>query len=219
MAGLVAGEPEAQFEWHECYRDFAKNMYRTSYSDMSRQREVHVRSDYPSGFGGHIPSLRHDVLFRNTQFDRAQDDLRYDPSRDAHPSFQDHIAGIPTATKFPQGAKKPPSYGVVPHDGTTTMLKPPWGVFTTGRMPLSHRAPPPSMASGHFRVNAAGKVAGGNILAGEQDLEPPNSARGQLSSRGSSRGVRNTVSRANSAAQRGRMPTESEVLIEQVGTM
>ncbi|CAJ1372431.1 unnamed protein product [Effrenium voratum] len=40
MAGLVAGEPEKQFEWHETYRDFAKNMYRTSYSDMSRHREA-----------------------------------------------------------------------------------------------------------------------------------------------------------------------------------
>mmetsp|Transcript_26385 Transcript_26385/g.62910 ORF Transcript_26385/g.62910 Transcript_26385/m.62910 type:complete len:179 (-) Transcript_26385:118-654(-) len=155
MAGLVAGEPEKQFEWHETYRDFAKNMYRTSYSDMSRHREVHVKSDLPSGFGGHVPSVRHDILFRNTQFDKAQETLRNDPNRDARPSFQDHIAGIPTTTEFPRGARRPPSLGVVPHDGTTTMLKPPWGVLTTQNFPLSHRCPPPTMVNPTFVADFA----------------------------------------------------------------
>ena len=36
----------------------------------------------PSGFGGHVPSVRHDILFRNTAFDRAQVALRNDPNRD-----------------------------------------------------------------------------------------------------------------------------------------
>lgn len=151
MAGLVAGDPEKQYEWHETYRDFMKNMYRTSYDDMAKNREVHVKSDLPSGFGGHVPSVRHDILFRNTAFDRAQEALRTDPNRDARPSFQDHIAGIPS-TPLPRGARKPPSYGVVPHDGTTTMLKPPWGVITTRNFPLSHRCPPPTMVEGQSRL-------------------------------------------------------------------
>eukprot|EP00434_Breviolum_minutum_P034718 symbB.v1.2.030732.t1/scaffold3495.1/size92607/2 len=151
--GLVPNDPgKEDDDWHETYRDFVKNMYRTSYNDMARNREVHVKSDMPSGFGGHVPSVRHDVLFRNTAFDRAQEALRNDPNRDARPSFQDHIAGIPT-TPLPRGARKPPSFGVVPHDGTTTMLKPPWGVVTTRNFPLSHRCPPPTMAEGTSRLN------------------------------------------------------------------
>ncbi|CAJ1430946.1 unnamed protein product [Effrenium voratum] len=105
MAGLVAGEPEKQFEWHETYRDFAKNMYRTSYSDMSRHREVHVKSDLPSGFGGHVPSVRHDILFRNTQFDKAQETLRNDPNREMH--------GLLSRTTLP--ASPPPPSSLVAH--------------------------------------------------------------------------------------------------------
>jgi len=150
-SGFFAGQPEDQWEWHETFRDSSKNMYRTSYTDMSHGREVCVRSDLPSGYGGHVPSVRHDVLFRNTAFDRETVMRRTDANRDAFPSFQDQTSGIPTYTRFPQGAKRTPTYGITPHNGTTTMLKPPWGILTTKNEPLNHRTTPrttPRLAAG-----------------------------------------------------------------------
>merc|ERR1719215_1424403 len=93
---LEPKDPSKQFEWHEAYRDMVKNMYRTTYTDASHFRETNVKSDYPVGYGGHIPNVRHDVLHRNTQFDRNRHMQRLDPSRDAHPSFVDQLSGIPT---------------------------------------------------------------------------------------------------------------------------
>jgi len=206
--GLIAGEPEDQLEWHDSYRDFQKNMYRTSYSDMSTNREVNVKSDYPSGFGGHIPSVRHDVLFRNTEFDRQQKQRQEDPARDAHPSFQDLIHGIPTSTRFPRGARRPPSHGVIPHDGTTTMLKPPWGVLTTSSAPLGFRNPPPTMVEGSLKLATP---RSGNAF------EPPVSARGMLSSRGSDRDrVRKQVVHADELADRSRTPAVADLLTKEV---
>merc|ERR1719199_2167221 len=104
-----------------------KNMYRTSYTDATHFRETYVRSDFPAGYGGHIPSIRHDILHRNTEFDRKAACMRQDPSRDSHTSFIDQIAGVPTVTKFPCGAKKNPTKNVSQHDGTTRPLAP-WGI-------------------------------------------------------------------------------------------
>lgn len=142
---MLAGDPARQWEWHESFRDLAKNQYRTSYNDMAHFREVHVRSEYPSGYAGHVPSLRHDVLFRNTAFDRTLHLRRADPSRDAHSSFDMQIGGLPTSTAFPQGAKKNPTLGVVPHDGTTTAPKTPWGLLKGSSSPLNHRSTPGTM--------------------------------------------------------------------------
>lgn len=226
MSGLIAGDPEKQWEWHEAYRDLSKNMYRTSYMDMSHGREVHVKSDYPSGYGGHIPSIRHDVLFRNTAFDRINILRRTDPSRDAHPSFVDHIAGIPTATQFPAGAKKPPSYGVVPHDGTTTMLKPPWGILHSKAPQLNHRNPPPTMgrmgsSSSIGRRNEAALSVGAfmaraNDAGARSEPSTMEPAQEEYASPEIER-LRRQVTRANQASLKGRMPTESEVLAEQMG--
>lgn len=123
----------------------AKNMYRTSYSDMTYGREVSVKSDFPSGYGGHVPSVRHDVLFRNTAFDREMSLRKGNRNRDTHSSFEEQIAGVPCTTRFPLGAKRSPTYGTIPHDGTTTMPKAPWAIITTRREPLTHRTTPPTM--------------------------------------------------------------------------
>lgn len=155
-SSLLAGEPEDQLQWHETFRDGAKNMYRTSYQDMSYGREVSVKSDLPSGYGGHVPSLRHDVLFRNTAFDRETTGRRFNPNRDAFPEFQDQISGIPTYTSQPHGAKKVPTYGTIPHNGTTTMLKPPWGILTSKADPLNHRTTPRTTP----RLGATPRLAG-----------------------------------------------------------
>mmetsp|Transcript_56613 Transcript_56613/g.132914 ORF Transcript_56613/g.132914 Transcript_56613/m.132914 type:complete len:197 (+) Transcript_56613:88-678(+) len=171
-SGLVAGDPAKQWEWHESYRDLFKNMYRTTYSDMSHGRETYVRSDYPAGYGGHIPSIRFDILHRNTAFDRNQALIRSDPSRDAMPSFKANLDGVPNYTKHPCGARKNPTKGVVPHDGTTTMLKPPWGVLTGKRDPLNYRAVPPTMKRAFStpsiaRSNDAARTAGSLMASGE----------------------------------------------------
>eukprot|EP00444_Apocalathium_aciculiferum_P024067 CAMPEP_0183421606 /NCGR_PEP_ID=MMETSP0370-20130417/27223_1 /TAXON_ID=268820 /ORGANISM="Peridinium aciculiferum, Strain PAER-2" /LENGTH=256 /DNA_ID=CAMNT_0025605615 /DNA_START=85 /DNA_END=856 /DNA_ORIENTATION=- len=141
-SSCFAGDPEDQASWHASFRDASNNMYRTSYTDMSHGKEVCVRSDYPSGYGGHVPSVRHDVLFRNTGFDMETAGRRTDQKRDAFPGFRDQILGIPTTTSCPRGAKKTPTHGIIPHNGTTTMLKPPWGVFTSKSDPLNHRTTP-----------------------------------------------------------------------------
>jgi len=241
MSGLIAGDPARQWEWHEAHRDLAKNMYRTSYNDMVHGREVHVRNDYPAGYGGHIPSLRHDVLFRNTAFDRNIALRRSDPSRDAHPSFHDQISGIPTATRFPRGARNNPTYKVVPHDGTTTTPKPPWGILTDKvREPLNYRIVPPTMTrtqslpslgvprinNAAVRVGARLAESGGRASAaapsGPPTPEPgssPSSTRfdvGNADPASPGERLRRSVSAANENALRGRMPSESEVLAEQM---
>lgn len=124
---MIDKDPALQWKWHEAYRDMNKNMYRTSYTDATHFRETYVRSDFPAGYGGHIPSIRHDILHRNTEFDRKQACMRQDPSRDSMVSFNDQISGVPTVTKYPCGAKKNPTKGVSLHDGTTRPLAP-WGI-------------------------------------------------------------------------------------------
>lgn len=204
---LVNRDPAKQWEWHECYRDSMKNMYRTTYSDMSMSREVNVKSDFPSGYGGHVPSVKHDILFRNTEFDRTADLRKYDPGRDAFPSFEDQLTGIPTATRFPQGAKKFPSVGVVPHDGTTTMLIAPWGTQTTQVSPLNFRTTPPTMTP---RSNRAAQSAAARLL-GSQQLE-------HVANRSIRTGdsLRKTTEFANAVAHQGLMPSETQILAEEV---
>lgn len=231
---VLCGDPGEQWEWHEAYRDQAKNMYRTSYMDASHNREVHVKSDMPSGYGGHIQSLRHDVLHRNTAFDRNNMLARQDPSRDALPSFVDHIAGIPTATQYPQGAKKRPTFGVIPHNGKTTMPRVPWGQQVAyHRDPLNHRFTPPTMTRvqsspilSSQRMNTAAMNAGALVASGGsaangsadlsphpgEDVTPPSMPKVSPTSAQ----LRRTVTTANETAMRGRMPSESEVLAEQM---
>ncbi|CAK0846550.1 unnamed protein product, partial [Prorocentrum cordatum] len=152
-----------QWQWHEAHRDEKKNMYRTSYSDMSQGREVAVKSDCPSGYGGHVPSLRFDVLHRNTGFDRTNTIRKNDFGRDTLPDFSEQLSGIPSYTAFPQGANSKPTAGVVPHDGTTTMLKPPWAVVgADGKRKLNQRSVPPTMLRGSMSSPSL-KNAGMNL--------------------------------------------------------
>merc|ERR1719362_2213290 len=145
MSGLIAGDPANQWEWHQAHRDMMKNMYRTSYSDMTHGHKASVRSDFPSGYGGHVPSVRHDIAFRNTAFDREQWEKKNHPARDKHPSFDEQIAGAPCHTNNPMGARRRPT------DGTTSMPKCPWAVATTRREPLTHRMPPPTVLHPDFQ--------------------------------------------------------------------
>lgn len=235
---MIAGDPALQWEWHEAFRDQVKNMYRTSYSDMSHNREVYVKSDFPSGYGGHVPSVRHDVLHRNTAFDRKMALSRTDPSRDALPSFNDQIAGLPTSTKYPCGAKNNPTKGVVRHDGTTTMLKPPWGVMTGVREGLNQRNQPPTMRmqrtgslptlGSSQRVNQSAQNVGAFMARSSSQAQPlPPQAKPELTgcppgaaspaARNSvDAHLRRTVMGANEDAKQGSFPTEAEILAEQM---
>lgn len=205
-------------------------MYRTSYTDATHFREVHVKSDFPAGYGGHIPSMRHDVFFRNTEFDRKHAMTRNDPSRDAFPSFIDQIAGVPTYTTFPQGARKNPTYRVVPHDGTTTGGRPPWAMTKAPRAGLNYRNTPdtiirsrssPSLQqAGSSRVNELGFGSGAQAAPSLNFERQPRSPMGEDPSNGMESPqldrLKRSVSRANEKAMYGRAPTEAEVLGDNV---
>ena len=217
---MIAGDPAKQWEWHEAHRDAMKNMYRTSYSDMSHNREAHVRSDFPSGYGGHVRSLRFDVLHRNTAFDRNVALQRGDPSRDAFPSYEMQIAGMPSVTQFPCGARKNPTKGVVPHSGSTTNPKPPYGLLTGSRK-LNQRTMPPTFRTHTMGASASSPALGvgrSMMMASQsaQQMAPPEMRDGPPSP---NEHVRRTVTTANRDAQEGRYPTEAEVLAEQMEQM
>merc|ERR1711972_475514 len=85
------------------------------------------------------------IFHRNTKTDRELHLRRFDPSRDTLPSFEAQKAGIPSCPN-PRGSKSAPNYKVVPHDGTTTMPKAPWGMlYNFERVPLNHRNCPPTI--------------------------------------------------------------------------
>lgn len=167
-SSLGIGDLQTQWKWHETFRDTSKNMYRTSYSDMVHGREVSVRSDFPSGYGGHISSLRHDVLFRNTAFDRQVAMMRMNPSRDALQSFTDQLEGIPTYCKNPRGSKKVPTAGTIPN----STCKPPWALtLPLKEVPTFRTAP--NAANRSFSSPGMRSTFGGD---GDIYMRAPNSS-------------------------------------------
>merc|ERR1719335_397326 len=151
MADAKVGDLAQQFHWHETFRDTVKNTYRTTYNDMVHGREVSVRSDFPSGYGGHVPSLRHDVLFRNTAFDRMRATMQANVSRDVFSSFNGQIEGIPTHTKQPRGSKRVPTAHTIPN----STCKPPWAMTLSLREPPTHRTAPSFFAGNGARAVSA----------------------------------------------------------------
>jgi hypothetical protein len=191
---------------------------------MVHFKEVSVKSDYPSGYGGHIPSLRHDILHRNTAFDRQQVLKRSDPSRDAHPSFKDQIAGIPTWCAKPRGAKKNPTYKVVPHDGTTSYVRPPWAVLKAVKDVPGHRNVPTTIVRARSmpmvgsptgnRINQAAVGAGTNLaMLGPSYSQPNFDGNTQPALARAQDRIERTVHAANQEARMQRMPTEQEMLM------
>jgi len=158
---LKCGDPGTQWEWHEAYRDIHKNMYRTSYSDMIHGRETNTKSDYPAGYGGHIPGMRFDVLHKNTEFHRTYHLRRTDPGRDGQPSYGEQIAGIPTITRCPRGARKAPSYKTVPNDSSTLQVKAPYGQTQPLQRPPCHRDAPASLRSTSLPALRNGRPSSG----------------------------------------------------------
>mmetsp|Transcript_138820 Transcript_138820/g.255361 ORF Transcript_138820/g.255361 Transcript_138820/m.255361 type:complete len:220 (-) Transcript_138820:9-668(-) len=138
-------DPADQWAWHEAYRDLTKNMYRTSYSDMTHGREVAVKSDFPAGYQGHVPSTRFDLLFRNTRQDRDMVMRKADPFRESFPCFKKQLQGVPSYTKSTAGARKNSTYKVVPHHGTTSSPIPPYATTQPVREPPSFRTEPATL--------------------------------------------------------------------------
>jgi len=216
QSGLLEVDPSRQWEWHEAHRDMAKNQYRTTYTDMIHAKETCLKSDFPSGYGGHIPNMRFDMLFRNTAFDRSIVLRRNDPSRDSHPSFKDHIAGIPTVCAKPQGAKKNPTFKVVPHDGTTGTPIAPWAVLNPVRPVPTFRNVPTTLqrarsnpcfgSSGQRSSPAARSV--GVAMAATPNASSPTSPKDRVGF---------AVSMANQDGKNGRCMSEQEMLMEEVG--
>lgn len=148
------GDLSTQWHWHEEFRDIAKNMYRTSYSDMVHGREVSVKSDYPAGYGGHIPSLRFDILCRNASFDRTQAMNRANPSRDAKVSFADQLDGIPTYCMKPCGSKKVPTAGAIARGNACPA---PWALTLPLHDAPSYRTAPSSTLRASRSMSALGR--------------------------------------------------------------
>lgn len=231
-SGLLDVNPSKQWEWHEAHRDIYRNQYRTTYTDMIHGRETYCKSDYPSGYGGHIPNVRFDVLFRNTAFDRKQTLSRLDPSRDAHPSFKDQLAGIPTYCNKPQGSRKAPSFKVVNHDGTTN-CRPPWGVVTPVREPPSHRSVPATLARARSlpsigkkslerslrssqKVDVSLSRASGTSLAKDFNYDTDDLPEGDTCQDEDADPLAQTVTKANEEATKHKMVSEQELLMEEM---
>merc|ERR1719386_490720 len=87
-----------QKDWHGEYRDLTRNQYRTCYHDMILSLEVAVKSDKPSGYGGHVANVGADVLFKNTEFDTKQEIMRKDEQRERLPEYDYQLNGLPAFT-------------------------------------------------------------------------------------------------------------------------
>jgi len=123
--GALVGDLSKQWQWHEAFRDEMKNVYRSNYMDMVQGRELSVKNDFPSGYGGHIPSLRHNIMFRNTSFDRQKAIREFDNMRESKPSFKEQLEGKPCICKKPKpNSMEMPTYKTKP----ILRVAPPWAV-------------------------------------------------------------------------------------------
>ncbi|CAD7927165.1 unnamed protein product [Amoebophrya sp. A25] len=118
----LKGDLSRQWEWHSTFRDAAKNMYRTNTFDGLHMRENCVRSNYPSGYGGHVPQLKHDMLHLNTAQYEKMKLASVDPGRDTFPSFKQQKDG--QATFSQQAQASTPTFGTLPD----VRVQPPWAI-------------------------------------------------------------------------------------------
>uniref|UniRef100_A0A0G4HBA1 Uncharacterized protein n=1 Tax=Chromera velia CCMP2878 TaxID=1169474 RepID=A0A0G4HBA1_9ALVE len=148
------GELDRKLRWKN------ENAYRTTYQDLCNHAETAVRSDYPSGYGGHVPSVRHDVIFRNTNFDQSLNSRKC-PERDHLPDFNTVKTGVPTFTKNPKGLEEPPKAGTIPT--INALLTAPWATMKPLRDPPRFRnaaaAARPLITQWATRKAAAGETA------------------------------------------------------------
>jgi len=133
----LKGDLSRQWEWHEAFRDANKNMYRTTYQDTIHTREVSVKSQFPSGYGGHDATVKHDLLYKNTgSYKTVVETQALDPNRDTFPCFTPQKHGMPTYEKADAGAT--PTYGTLPDIN----VLPPWAVQPPVCVVPSHKTVP-----------------------------------------------------------------------------
>lgn len=127
---------KTQFEWHTAFRDEVKNAYRTNYADATEAREVCVKSDFPSGYGGHCPRRGHNVLYKNTAVSAEIHARAHDPRRDTMPAFAQQKSGVATYV-LPPGPDAP-TWGTLPD----SLVLPPWATnYPIFPVPNQHTVP------------------------------------------------------------------------------
>lgn len=131
----LKGDLSGQWHWHGAFRDSNKNMFRTTYSDTIHGREVAVKSDFPSGYGGHVACVAHDVLFKNTEVHEKLQKQAVDPQRDCFPSFMQQKVGAGSENK---AKEETPTYGSLPD----VRVQPPWAITPAVRSMPSYRMIP-----------------------------------------------------------------------------
>lgn len=119
---------------HHVWKD--ANHYRTTYKDLCDGMESAVKSDFPSGYGGHIPSTRHDILHRGSDFDTVLKE-RINENRDYIKPFYDLKIGQPTFTDNPLAKREHPRYGTIPL--VNDLIVPPYAILKPLRPPPCYR--------------------------------------------------------------------------------
>jgi len=126
---------DSQLRWHRTYWDEVTNKYRSSTRDMMQGKEVVVKNDYPCGYQGNAPSVKFDMLYRNTQFDVVQKEREMDPMRNAYPISEYHkvktrMDPIYSKDEVPDTC---PTLKTIPQVegplGGPALMKAPWGMF------------------------------------------------------------------------------------------
>ena len=96
-----------RWKYHESFNDEMKNMYRTNYHDFMDKKPVTFISDFPCGYSGYQANLKHDIIHRNTSFEKTYGHTR-DPSlpnihgRFRLPDFKSCKEGKPGFTENPK---------------------------------------------------------------------------------------------------------------------
>lgn len=139
-----------RYLWHGAFRDEVKNMYRTSYQDFMTLSPVALQSDFPSGYGGNKPSMRHEVLHRNTAFEKTYGHLRNGSlacsGRFHFPDFSASKTGTPIFTANPQRPNAQFEFctalggALKPEDHIATFKKAPWGLNEGALPKLTHES-------------------------------------------------------------------------------
>ena len=127
-----------RYEWHKSFRDEVKNMYRTNYHDFMNRDPVALQSDFPSGYGGNKPAIRHQVLHRNTDFEQTyghtRDASKASNDRFHFPDFTSTKQGVPIFTQNPRIPNPQFEYctalggHLTVDDQIATYKKAPWGL-------------------------------------------------------------------------------------------
>ena len=127
-----------RYQWQQSFRDDVKNMYRTNYHDFTNLDPVALQSDFPAGYGGNKPSIRHEVLHRNTAFEHTYGHMRdgrlASAARYHFPDFTASKEGTPIYTLNPRIPNPQFEFctalggSLTAEDQISTFKKAPWGL-------------------------------------------------------------------------------------------